>query len=117
MNLAIHHRERSFSDRWSEYCEQHRIPYILTNCLATDILERLSSVDGLLWHWSHYDQREQLVARHVIQAAEASSILVFPSTATCWHFDDKIAQKYALEAIKAPLVKTYVFYDRSEALT
>jgi glutathione synthase/RimK-type ligase-like ATP-grasp enzyme len=41
---------------------------------------------------------------------------VFPDTDTCWHFDDKIAQKYLLEAIGAPLVPTYVFYEEDEAL-
>jgi glutathione synthase/RimK-type ligase-like ATP-grasp enzyme len=56
------------------------------------------------------------MARQVIMAAEAMGVAVFPSTATCWHFDDKIAQKYLLEAIGAPLVPTYVFYELSEAL-
>jgi hypothetical protein len=33
-----------------------------------------------------------------------------------WHFDDKVGQKYLLEAIDAPLVGSYVFYSRNEAL-
>jgi glutathione synthase/RimK-type ligase-like ATP-grasp enzyme len=41
---------------------------------------------------------------------------VFPSVATCWHYDDKVGQKYLLEAIHAPLAKSYVFYDKEEAL-
>jgi glutathione synthase/RimK-type ligase-like ATP-grasp enzyme len=49
-------------------------------------------------------------------AAEAMGVAVFPNMATCWHFDDKVAQKYLLEAVGAPLVPTYVFYDLSEAL-
>jgi glutathione synthase/RimK-type ligase-like ATP-grasp enzyme len=56
------------------------------------------------------------MARHVIRAAEAMGVVVFPNTPTCWHFDDKVAQKYLLEAVGAPLVPTYVFYDLSEAL-
>jgi glutathione synthase/RimK-type ligase-like ATP-grasp enzyme len=116
MRLAIHHRKGSFSERWIESCEAQQIPYTLVNCLETEIIQRLFSVDGLLWHWSHYDHREQLVARHVIGAAEQTGVIVFPSTKTCWHFDDKIAQKYLLEAVKAPLVPTRIFYDLSEAL-
>jgi glutathione synthase/RimK-type ligase-like ATP-grasp enzyme len=116
MRLAIHHRKGSFSERWIASCEAQQIPHTLVNCLETDIIERLFSVDGLLWHWSHYDQREQLVARHIITAAEGAGIVVFPSTKTCWHFDDKVAQKYLLEAVKAPLAPTHVFYDLSEAL-
>ncbi len=43
-------------------------------------------------------------------------IPVFPNTKTCWHFDDKVGQKYLLEAVGAPLVPSYVFYDRKQAL-
>jgi len=113
--LAIHHREASYSDRWIAYCDRHAIPYRVVNCLNSVIIEQLASSDALLWHWHHGDPREQLVARHVVMAAEAMGVAVFPSTSTCWHFDDKIAQKYLLEAIGAPLVPTYTFYGLKEA--
>lgn len=114
--VAIHHRENSFSDRWIAYCKLHGIQYKVVNCLDSNIIEQLSSSAGLLWHWHHGDPREQLIARDVIMAAETMGVKVFPSSSTCWHFDDKIAQKYLLEAIGAPLVPTYVFYDLQEAL-
>jgi glutathione synthase/RimK-type ligase-like ATP-grasp enzyme len=114
--VAIHHREGSFSDRWIAYCELQGIHYKVVNCLDSDIMKQLSSSAALLWHWSHGDPRDQLMARNVIMAAEAMGVTVFPSVSTCWHFDDKIAQKYLLEAIGAPLVPTYVFYDLEEAL-
>jgi glutathione synthase/RimK-type ligase-like ATP-grasp enzyme len=41
---------------------------------------------------------------------------VFPDFRTAWHFDDKVAQKYLFEAIGAPLVPSYVFFDKQEAL-
>lgn len=114
--IAIHHRTKSFSDRWVEYCETQRIPYKIVNCLESDIIKQLDSCACLLWHWSHGDPREQLVARHIIMAAEAMGVRVFPSSATCWYFDDKLAQKYLLEAIGAPLVPTHVFYDLQDTL-
>ena len=116
VKFAIHRREGSFSDRWIEYCEVQGIQYKVVNCLDSDIVKQLSSSDVLLWHWSHADPREQLMARHVIRAAEMMGVKAFPNTSSCWHFDDKIAQKYLLEAIGAPLVPTYVFYDLKEAL-
>lgn len=114
--LAIHHRKDSYSDRWIAYCDDHAIPYRLVNCLGSDIIHQLSSSDALLWNWQHADPREQLMARNLIMAAEGMGLIVFPNTATCWHYDDKIAQKYVLEAIQAPLVPTYVFYSVKEAL-
>jgi len=116
MRLAIHHNKGSFSERWIAYCEERRIPYTAVNCLKTDIMQQLTLSDGLLWHWNHQDPAEILVARHVIVAAEMLGMVVFPSTPTCWHFDDKVAQKYLLEAVNAPLVSTYVFYNLETAL-
>jgi glutathione synthase/RimK-type ligase-like ATP-grasp enzyme len=114
--LAIHLRPSSFSDRWVESCRAHDIPWVAVDCLGSEILERLRPVDGLLWHWVQQDAREQLVARSVIRSAEAMGVAVFPSTATCWHFDDKLAQKYLLEAAGAPLAPTHVFFDLDVAL-
>ncbi len=114
--LAVHHRPGSFSDRWTAYCEEHGISWIPVDCLDSDIMERLRPTDGLLWHWVQQDARELLVARDVILAAEMMGVVAFPSTATCWHFDDKLAQKYLLEAVGAPLVPTYAFYDPKTAL-
>src|SRR5688500_5578318 len=92
--LSIHHREHSYSDRWTAYCDMHSIPYRAVNCLDSGIMKQLASSAGLLWHWDQADPREQVAARHVIKAAEAMGVAVFPNTSTCWHFDDKIAQKY-----------------------
>ena len=116
VQLAIHASEGSFSERWMAYCDEHKIPYRLVNCLDSDIIAQLASVDALLWHWRYPDPHAQLMARQVIMAAEAMGVAVFPSTATCWHYDDKVGQKYLLEAVGAPLVPTYVFYDLGEAL-
>src|SRR5215831_7076014 len=110
IRLAIHHHPGSFSDRWILYCTEHRIPFKLVNCFASDVIQQLADVDALLWHWGHADSRAQLMARQVISAAEALGLVVFPNSATCWHFDDKVAQKYLLEAVGAPLAPTNVFY-------
>ena len=42
--------------------------------------------------------------------------VVFPDFNTGWHFDDKVGQKYLLEAIGAPLVPSFAFYTKAEAL-
>jgi len=115
IQLAIHHCPGSFSDRWISYCDRHQIAYKLVNCFDSDIIERLKSVDGLLWHWNHQDPKGQLMARSVLTTAEMLGLVVFPSSPTGWHFDDKIAQKYLLEAVGAPLAPTHIFYDLKEA--
>jgi glutathione synthase/RimK-type ligase-like ATP-grasp enzyme len=115
IQLAIHPEEGTFSGRWIAYCDEHTIPYKLVNCLDSDITSQLASVDALLWHWRYPDPHAQLMARQVVLAAEAMGVTVFPNIDTCWHYDDKLGQKYLLEAIGAPLVPTYAFYDLDRA--
>jgi hypothetical protein len=116
MQIAIHERKGSFSDRWISYCQEHNIPYKIVNCYDTDIIEQLEDCDGLMWHWSHGDYKAQNFARQLIYSLEKMGKKVFPSYDTCWHFDDKVGQKYLLEAIGVPLVPSYVFYDKGTAL-
>jgi len=116
IHIAIHHREGSFSERWIEYCDIHNINYKLVDCYRSDIVDQMSDCDGLMWHWHHVDPKAVLFARQLIYALEASGKKVFPNARTCWHFDDKVGQKYLFEAIGAPLVPNYVFYDRQTAM-
>ena len=118
MKIAIHKREGSFSDRWISYCDEFEIPYLLVDCYKDDILSVLdkNECDGLMWHWNQNDYKALLFARQLICAIERTNIKVYPDTNTCLHFDDKVAQKYLLEAIDAPLVKSHVFYSKESAL-
>src|SRR4029078_1828243 len=115
--LAIHHHQGSYSDRRIAYCEERGIVYKVVDCFASDIIQQLADTSGLLWHSTLNDSREQLIAREVLFALEAIGVPVFPNSATCWHYNDKIGQKYLLEAIGAPLVPTHVFYGLAEALS
>lgn len=102
--------------RWLECCRDRDIPHALVDCYDSGVIDRLKEFDGLLWHF-HFERATDLfMARHVLQAAEEMGVAVFPNSATCWHYDDKVAQKYLLESLKAPLVPTYVFYEKAKAL-
>ena len=69
-----------------------------------------------MWHWSHLDSRARLFAQQLTYSLEKKGLKVFPDSRTCWHFDDKIAQKYLLECLQAPLVPSFVFYDKQKAI-
>jgi hypothetical protein len=113
--IGIHDSPGSFSARWIEQCQQKGISFKRLNCLSTDIIQQCSGVRAVFWHWIHENVPEQLVARQIIAALQETGVLVFPSVLTCWHYDDKIAQKFLLEAVAAPLIPTWVFTDRDEA--
>lgn len=114
--LAIHHRPGGWSDKWIEYCDQNGVSYSIVDCYDSDIIQSLKAFNGFLWQFAHWVPEDILIARCVITAAEQMGLNVFPNTMTCWHFDDKVAQKYLLEAVDAPLAPTHVFYDKRKAL-
>lgn len=114
--LAIHHRPGSFSERWIAYCEKKGISYKIVNAFDSDIILKLRGFDCFLWHHHQGHYKDVLAAKKILFALEHAGVKVFPDFKTNWHFDDKVAQKYLLEAIDAPLVTSYVFYDKDEAV-
>jgi glutathione synthase/RimK-type ligase-like ATP-grasp enzyme len=116
MKIAIHHRIGSFSEAWINYCKENNINYKIVNCYLNDIIVQLEGCDALMWHHTHADYRDVLFANKLLFAVEAMGIAVFPNFKTTWHFDDKVGQKYLLESVNAPLVPSYVFYDKKSAL-
>lgn len=115
MKIAIHYSKGSFSDRWIAYCESAGISYKIINCYKNSILEDIADCDALMWHFHHNSPKAKLCAKQILISLKQSGRRVFPDFNTMWHFDDKLGQKYLLESIDAPLVPTWVFYDREEA--
>lgn len=115
MKLAIHHREGSFSDYWIDWCKKNDVSFKVVNAYSTNIIAELKDCDGFMWHWHHNRYADQLVARPLALALETAGVKVFPNVATAWHFDDKVGQKYLMEAMDIPLVKSHCFYTKEEA--
>jgi len=113
MKIAIHHRTNSFSEKWIRYCKENHIDYSLVNCRDNNIINKLREFDGLLWHWGP-DEAHYAVPLTI--ALEKLGIKVFPDFNTCWHFDNKIAEKYILDTCEIKQVPTYIFYDKNSAL-
>lgn len=117
MKIAIHNVDKeSFSPRWIEYCTERGIPFKQVDLFSNNIIEQLSDCDYVMWHHNHVFPKDVLVARQILNALESSGKKVFPDFNTAWHFDDKLAQKYLLESIGAPLVPVYISFSKQEAL-
>ncbi len=116
MKIGIHNTKNSFSERWIEYCRTAGINYKLVDCYCNDIVDQLSDCDALMWHFFQNSPKENLFAKQLMFSLETAGKKVFPNYATAWHFDDKLGQKYLLEAIGAPLTPTWVFYDKYKAI-
>lgn len=116
MKIAIHHTPGSFSDRWINYCLKKGLDFKLVNCYETDIIQQLEDCDALMWHHDHMNYKDALFAKQLLYSVELAGKKTFPDHETCWHFDDKVGQKYLFEAVGVPLVPSYIFYTKEEAL-
>ena len=116
MRIGIHLAKGSFSDQWISYCEANGIGYKLVNCFRSDIIEQLHDCDALMWHFHHAGAKETMFAKQLLYSVQLTKRSVFPNFNTMWHFDDKVGQKYLLESIAAPLVTTWVFYSKQDAI-
>ena len=114
--IAIHNNKTGYRDRWVHYCEENHIPYKIVNCYDNDIIHQLRDCKALMWHFSPNNVEDLLVAKQILFSLDHMNFPVFPDWRTAWHFEDKVAQKYLLEAAGAPLVPSYVFLDRQQAL-
>ncbi len=116
MKIAIHNGS-GWNQKWIKYCEAKNIYFIVVNCYDNNIIETLKEkkVTHLMWYFHHNFPADILMARNVLYAAEKMGLKTFPNFDTSWHFDDKVSQKYLLEAMEAKMVPTYVFYDQNMA--
>ena len=116
MKIAIHKKENDFSSKWVAYCEENDISYKIVNCYDNDIISRVEDCDALMWHFNQSHPKDILFAKQLIYSLETAGKKVFPDFYTTWYFDDKVGQKYLLEAIDAPVVPSYVFFDKGDAM-
>jgi len=116
MKLAIYHQPGSFSDRWIEFCENKKISYKIVDCFRSDIIRQLSDCDGLLWQFVPNDYRFLIAAKQILLSLNKNGYKTFPNTDTGWHYDDKLGQKYLLEAVNAPIIPTYSFFTKDELM-
>ncbi|MFN1215987.1 RimK family alpha-L-glutamate ligase [Chryseobacterium kwangjuense] len=117
MKVAIHHRKGSFSDRWIEYLQEKNIPYVLLNAFDNDIIKQIKDhkATHFMWHFNQNYFEDMLHAKNLFRSVNQIGIKTYPNEESYWHFDDKVAQKYLLEALEVPLVKADVFYHQKEA--
>ena len=116
MKIAIHYSPGSFSERWIEYCKQNSIDYKIVNAYDSDIIQQVNDCDAFMWHHHHGNYKDVLFAKQLLYSLQIAGKKVFPDFSTGWHFDDKVGQKYLFEAIGVPLVPSYVFYTKAEAI-
>ena len=116
MRVAIQKSIGGFSEYWVEYCLENDFPFKLVDVYSNDIIPQLHDCTAFMWHFHHTEPRDYLFAKQLIFSIEHLGLKVFPDFKTAWHFDDKIGQKYLIESTGLPMVPTYIFYTKGDAI-
>lgn len=116
MKVLIHQypgpqHSSSWANPWEQYLIENIIPYDKVNLFAVDAIETLKQYNVLLWHFGQYGWTDMLEARSILYSARMLGVKVFPDFNDAWHFDDKVAEMYALQAVNAPIPQSQVYYD------
>ena len=107
---------QSYSDRWIELAAQAGIRTRLVDVYQPDVLAQIAGCHGFMWRFG-YRAPERPMAKRLLPAVEHGlGIPVFPSWKSCWHFEDKISQHYLLQAAGIPMPRTWVFWEKQQAL-
>lgn len=114
-NEKIFNHFSLWTNPWIEFCEKNGLTYEIVDCYQPDIIKQLQNFDCLLWHFSGYVLQDMLSARSILSVAKNMGLKVFPDINSFWHFDDKVAETYLLQSVKAPIPESWMFYLKNDA--
>lgn len=98
---------------WKEYCEKNGIEFELVDLMKCNAIEKLRGFDVLVWLFSNYSHAEMLEARSIMYSAKKMGLKIFPDFNEAWHVDDKVAEMYLLQAARAPIPNSWVYFDKN----
>lgn len=106
----------SFSEKWAEFLKKRNVEVKWVNLSDIDVIDKIRDCDGVMWRWIHIP-RDKIKAYQILHSIEYYlGIPVFPNHNTCWSYDNKITQQYMFNATGISTPKTWVFWDRDEAI-
>jgi glutathione synthase/RimK-type ligase-like ATP-grasp enzyme len=105
----------AYSPMWIRLLQAAGHKVRLVDVYRADILDQVRGCHGFMWrHGGRSNMRQ--IARRILPVFEKElGLVVYPDQNTCWHYDDKIAQRYLLDAAKIPIPNTWVWYERDSA--
>lgn len=114
MKVALVYKENTFAEEWLKYLQENNIDHFQVDPYANDSIKEISKADYFFWHFDHFDYKDVLCAKSIINSLEGK-VKCFPNLKECFYFNDKLSQKYLLEAHQIQIPQTNVFYDKEQA--
>lgn len=116
MKIAIQKTKTGFTNRWISYCQEKKYDFIIVDIYNNSFIESDLKIDIFLWHVSHENHKDNLIAYPLVKTLELKGIKTFPSSNQLWHFDDKLSQALFFKSQKIHHPKTNFFFEKRGAL-
>ena len=105
----------AYSPMWMRLLQEAGHEVRLVNVYSADILDQVRGCHGFMWRHGQFPNMRQ-IARRILPIFENElKMTVYPDQNTCWHYDDKVTQRYLLDTVKIPIPNTWVWYERDLA--
>lgn len=109
-------RRQSFSTRWVELAQEFGHEVRIVNAYnETHFFSQIRNCDAFMWAFWNAPKSREPGKRMMAALHHANRLPTFPDWRTSWFFEDKIAQRYLMEASDMPTPKTWVFWRRKDA--
>lgn len=107
---------RDLNVKFEKILEFNNIDTVRLEASQADFWDIIPKLDLFIYSWIHFDAYKDR-AKAILPVIEQDyKIKTFPNQDTCWHYDDKIRQFYRLKAHGFPVVDSWVFWEKKEAL-
>ncbi len=106
----------SASPMWTRLLKEAGHEVREVNVYRADIIDQVAGCHGFMWRYAHFSNLKQVAQRLLPVLERGLGLVCYPDQNTCWHYDDKIAQRYMLETVGIPIPKTWVWYDLKLAI-
>jgi len=102
--------------RFELILQENEIETVRMDINQPDFWEVVKTLDLFIFRFQNIDSHHQ-VARSILPVIEHElKVPVFPNHRTWWAFDDKIREWFLLNAAGFPMIKSWVFFTKSEAI-
>lgn len=102
--------------RFEVILKENNIQTLRLDINQPDFWEIVKTLDLFIFRFQNIDSHHQ-VARSILPVIEHElKIPVYPNHKTWWAFDDKIREWFLLNAADFPMIKSWVFFTKIEAL-
>jgi hypothetical protein len=107
---------RAYLERYEQILKYNELECVWLDANKPDFLGEVAQLDLFIYQWEHYDTPRQIAPTIIPIIEYEMKIPCFPNWQTSWHYDDKIKQYYLLKQHGFPVIESYIFWDKTEAL-